>query len=470
MVSPITFSGIASAGIDTSSLIKAILDQERTARVQPLEDKVSALEDTNSAFSQLKSKLNTLAGLASKFRAINGGGLSKTAASSNESVLSASAASGAAPGNYAITVSSLAQIGSSSFNDRFSSTTAVINSSIDNGSAAANRTVSVTIGTGVSQETVDVVLDSTTTIDQFVTSYNSSATKSYASLVNVGTAGSPSYAISISSNQSGTEAGTISISVGSEIITAGSGALATRTTTQATDASLTISGISGSITRGSNTITDLISGVTFDLQGLGTSTVSVKANAAGSINEINDFVDAYNDILSFIEENDLVVEGESDSGRTNIFGPLARTSLDEGLLSAIREGISAANSPGSAVSILAELGITTQRDGTLAFDQDRFKNAVGSDANGVANVLQSLGESLTATATGRITSYTRFGGIIDTEMNSNISQLTDFNQRLQDIEGSLARREQALVAQFARLESLMGSLNQQQSALASITG
>src|SRR5262245_19753709 len=110
----VNFSGLAS-GIDFNSLIDAQQDQERKTRINPLETQVSSLSDTNDSFGELKSLLEDLSSAAQVFRTLSGGVLAKTATSSNESVVTASATNGATNGTYSITVSNKAQNATFSF-------------------------------------------------------------------------------------------------------------------------------------------------------------------------------------------------------------------------------------------------------------------------------------------------------------------------------------------------------------------
>lgn len=468
----ITFTGLAS-GIDSSALIQSILDQKRKAQENPLKTRITELTNTNSAFTDLKSLLDKLNTSAQKFRALNGGVLAKSLTSTDETILTGSAGNGAKPGSYQIDVSARAKNATQSFDDRFAAGTSVINSNINNGDTAANRTVSYTIGTGSEQETVNIVLTNTTTASDFVTSFNASSTKARASLVNVGTSATPSYAVVVNSNNEGTSKGSIAVSVGSGVTDPNGdtlttdGAFVTDTDSPATDAQFTLTGVTGLITRSSNTVTDVIDGVTLNLQSLGTSTITVAQDASKTTSDVQDFVDAYNEVVNYLAKNNTVQRQEDGGNVTNIFGPLAHTSIDESLLSTLRSAIPLAGTSGRTVNIFADLGITTERDGTLKFDTDKFQTALANDSAGVELITQNLGESLGAVQ-GKIASYTQFNGIIDQAFNSNSTSITSAQDRINSVEALLAKEEESLVAQFARLESTIGKLNSQQSALASL--
>lgn len=469
----ISFSGLAS-GIDSTSLIEALLGQERKARITPLEDKITQFQDTNSAFSRLKELLGNLQTAAQKFRVLNGTALVKTALSSDETIISASASNSAANGTYAVVVDALARNATYSFRSSgqtYASADAVINSSINNGAAEADRTVSIQTGQGDEQETVDVVLTDSSTLNDFVTQFNSSSTKAVASLVNIGSSTSPDYRVVITGSNQGLEKGEVSVTLGSEITGAGSGAWDDNSISQAQDASFRIGGVGAgsgdTITRSSNTISDVIPGITFSLQAAGSATISIQDDSESTASSIQEFVDAYNEVISFISENDIVTRDEGGAEIENIFGPLASTSLDENLLSALRSALTGSSTSGRSINVLSDLGITTERDGTLKFDQAVFESAMSQDPEAVRTITSTLGESLAAT-NGTIAQFTRFNGLIDSAFNSNTSAITQAQNRIAEEEKRLGAYEQALIAQYARLEQLISQLNSQQSTLASI--
>ena len=463
----INFSGIAS-GIDSAALIDAIIEQKRSAQVTPLETKVQDYEDTDTALEELKDLLEELKSAASLFRSLNGGAIAKDAISSNESILTATAANGAASGSYSFNIAQLAANATLSFDDRYASASDKIYAGMDDEASAADRTVTIKTGTGSEQESVDIVLTSSSTVSDFINSFNSQSSKAVASLVNMGSSSSPSYAIVITSNESGSSNGEIADPiVGSAITDSGSGAFLTYDREQASDAVFTMQGITGSITRSSNTVSDVISGVTLNLQATGSAGLTVASNSDDTIAALQDLVDKFNAVVEFIKENDAIVTEEIDGETENIFGPLAKTELDDNLLSALRSALNSAGLSGQSVNILADLGITTERDGTLKFDSDVFKTAFAASPSDVQSILENLGEELAATG-GTIDNFTRFNGLFDTTIAANKSAISSIQTRISDFESRLSQEEENLTALYARLESLIGSMQQQQSALQSI--
>lgn len=445
----INFSGIAS-GIDSNSLIDAMIDAQREVRITPNENKVTQLEETNSSMAELKTKVLALKDAAYKFTTLSGGGLSKQATSSDESTVTAAASNSATDGTYTATVTTLAKNATGSFNYDFASSSSAV--------SAAGGTVTVTIGSGTSAESFDITVNAgTTTAADFVNQFNSKTTKAVASLVKIAT---DQYRIVISTNQQGTAEGSLSISSTAADFDA-------TTIDDADDAVFSISGIGTSITRSTNTIADVIPGLTFNLQNTGTATISVGTDVASTTTTVQDFVDAYNDVVAFMAKNNGITRDDSGSEVKNIWGALAQTRVDDNMLTALRSAISGSTySSGTQIRIFADLGITTERDGTLKFDGDTFASALAKEPNSVNSVLQNFGDTIATTA-GTIAQFTRFGGLFDITTNANQSTIDNLKKRIAEAEASLAQQRENLVARFARLESLMGNLQSQQSALTS---
>ncbi len=462
----VNFAGIAS-GIDSAGIIDAIIQQETNARITPKEKKVTDLEETNSVLAELDDKFTALKAVLEDFTTITANFPVNQAESSDETTASATASGTAIPGTYALTVTTLAKNATTSFSDSFSSPSAVINSAI---TPTGNSDVVYTIGNGSDQITVTIPVTATTTVDEFITTFNNTTTRATASAVNVGTSAAPDYRIVVNTNDSGTQKGEIvSIAVGSDITSAGSFAAAP-TTSNATNAVFSLSGISGSIIRQTNDVADVISGVTFNLKtGAGaTATITVGKDSAGSTGKVQEFIDQYNEIVTFITENNLIIREEEGEDVTNIFGPLSSTDVDNNALFAIRSEIAGAvYNSGSLVKIFADIGITTERDGTLKFKSEDFQKALASEPNSVTQLSRIFADRV-ATTGGTIDQFVRFNGLFDTVVNNNKSLVTDINDQIARAQALIDKQAETIRLRFARLEGLIGGYQSQQNALNSV--
>jgi flagellar hook-associated protein 2 len=476
----INFSGIAS-GIDTEGLIKATSDATRSTRVKPSEKKISELSESNDALDKLKSLLKTLQTNVNTFSSVGTGLLQKRASSADETVVTAASSSQASNGSYDLTVTQMARGHTISI----ASTTTYTSSSatISGGAPDFTETMTFTVGSA----TVEVPIDQTTTLSGFVTAFNGATSNAVASVVNVGTSASPDYRILIKSNKTGTADGQISINAGDLATLAARvpPAFDQRTEVAAQNAQFTISGISGTITRGTNAVADLIPGVTFNLKATGGPTaITVSDDTTATTAKVQEFIDAYNEVVAFIQENNQVVRQEDGENVTNTFSPLSLTQVDDNALQSIRGEISQSayyntgesSTATNEIRIFAELGITTDSDpynsttgtggGSLKFDSTVFSSAVSKEPDSVRQIMQNFADAV-GRQTGVIQQYIGFNLILDNSINSNKDQISDLNDRIAQAEAAILATEASMRQRFARLESTIGRLQNQQNALTS---
>lgn len=461
----VTFSGMVS-GIDTESLINATSDATRAAKVTPKEEKISEMKSENSALEELKEMLNNLKTVVDGFSTLNGGAVARSATSTDETVVAASANKYGKKGSYNVEVSSLAKNSSYTLisDTPYTSPTAKINDTITD-----TQTVDFTIGSPTPLETVSIDVTASTTLADFVSEFNSKSDHATASLINRGTNSNPDYVVMVVSNSSGSENGIATVNIPEELKAGGGGSRVWDTgcvSVAGSDAVFSINGVD--VTRKSNTINDVIDGLTFSLSSIGTATVTVDTDKEQTVANLKEFVDLYNEIVEYISKNDEVTREENGSEVRNIYGSLAKTNTDENLLSALRSDISTAKATAeNSIRIFADLGITTERDGTLAFKSETLEAALDQDANAVNEITISLGDSMGLTG-GTIYSYTRLNGMIDVSINSNNTQISDLNDRIARAEELILKTEENMRARFARLEATMSELQSTSSSLTSL--
>ncbi len=470
----ISFSGLAS-GIDSKALIEATTAAARKQRVEPNETKVSELEETNSTLDELKTKLSTLQTALKEFATLSGGGVVKQGQSSDETKVSATATNAASNGTYGVTVTQLARNHTYTFRSNsgtYSSATQAIAPALSTSGTAAER-VTVTVGSPTALETVTIDLTSATTLSGFVSSFNSQATTAQASVVNVGTDASPDYRIMLNSFNTGVTEGQLTVTIGANITGAGVGqgdAFNNNSENTAANSTFTVAGV-GTISRESNTIADVIPGVTFNLRALGTASVSITDDAAATLGKVQEFVDAYNEAVNFIKENNQITREEDGQNVTNIFSPLSKTRVDDNALLSLRSAISSTRySPGdgtlNSIKIFADLGITTQRDGTIKLDEDDFTTALTTEPESVNEILTTFADTTSVTG-GTIDQYIRFNGLIDITLNGNKELISSLNDRIALAEAAILKQEEQMNQRFSRLEGLIGRLQSQQTSLTS---
>ena len=213
------------------------------------------------------------------------------------------------------------------------------------------------------------------------------------------------------------------------------------------------------ITRSTNSVTDVVAGVTLNLAAADATkhvnlTVARDTDAVAS--KINDFISAYNKLSSTV--TNLHQKGgtlEADNSATSVISQL------QGVFN------QPANITGGSYSWLAQIGVSFQKDGTLALDKDAFSKAMNTDFKGVV----SLFTDTTSGFAGRL--YTAASNMLDTNglLDSRISGL---NTRINSLDDNIDREnvrltsvETRLRKQYASLDSLLGTMKNTSNYLAS---
>lgn len=457
------FSGLAS-GIDSASLIDAVIEAKQIKN-DLRKKQVEEITAESESLDEFKSKITALSDIIDKFRTINGGGVSKKATTTDSDVVTATASAAATNGNYALTVTSVADSAKGSFDYAFSSDTAVV--------SALGGDVTVTVGTGGDQVVITKTATAgVTTLSDLVNAFNSDSTAAgrvSASAVNIGTESSPDYRLVFTTLETGTALGTLALSDSTA-------ELGANTVDNATDSVFSLGGIGSNITRSTATISDVITGVSFNLVAAsGTpATVTVSNDADTTATNIEEFIDAYNEIIEYYNENNTVERTQEGSKIINVFGTLAKARTDNDFISAFRLDMAAATSAnGTSITSMADLGILTNRDGTLTFNKEStvdivvgFADAVDSDPVGVTEVLNSFADSL-AGIDGTIYQYTKFGGQIDIAIDSNDGEIENISNAIAQLDRQTDKMRESLTLRFARLESTTSRLQSQQQSLTS---
>jgi flagellar hook-associated protein 2 len=234
----------------------------------------------------------------------------------------------------------------------------------------------------------------------------------------------------------------------------------------ASNASLTINNVP--ITSTTNTVEDAIPGVTLTLAKKDPATtvmVEVTESADEAKAQLEAFVKAYNDLMSFVsEQKTAAAAGEPSIGRDS----LVRT-LRLGLTDAMRgEYLDA----GDVYTRLSTVGLEFESTGTIKVNAAALKTAVLDDpdavrklfvgADGASGVFGALKE--------RIEGYTTAGGFVQAAKNRLKDQILKIDSRLDTMEMQLELRRVTLQQEFMAADQLMTQLKGQSSSLQALGG
>ncbi len=383
---------ISSAGIGSGLDVNGIVSQLMTLERQPLTALArseAGLQAKLSAYGTLKGALSAVQSSISDLKNISKFNTPK-ASVGDASIMAVSATSIAVEGSYAVEVKQLAsaqKLASKAFAD-ITTTVGTGTLSIQVGSGAAQN-----IAIGVGQSSLAGIRDA----------INEAKVGVQATLLNDGTG----YRLALTAQSTGTANGIkLTISGDGDALdlddaglsqlaydaagSPGNGKNLTETVA-AQDAILKVDGIDN-ITKASNTVTDVIQGVTLNLQqasAADTSTVvSVTRDSATVKAAAEGFVKAYNDLDKIVK--DLTFYNPETRER----GALQGDNSVHRLLSQVRSSLTRPL-PGlsGAYNLLSQVGIGFDIDGKLALDGTKFQEALDNNFYDIGGLFATQGRA-----------------------------------------------------------------------------
>jgi flagellar hook-associated protein 2 len=465
--------GVGS-GLDSNTIVSKLVALER----QPITDLQTAatkIQAKISAFGQIQSAASTLHDAAQKL-ANPAIWSSTTSTSSDSNAVSFTTDTGAAVGNYTVSVTALAAPQSVVTNTALTSTTSTLGSgtlTIDLGTWSGNA---FTAKTGTSS--INVNIDATDTLEDIRDKINGAGAGVMASIVN----DSSGARLAISSSTTGAGNGfriTTSDSDGNNTDDAGLSALAydpanstagTKLTRTAADAAATINGVD--VTSSTNKFSDVLTGISFTVGKLTTTTskdvppvvtdspvnVQVSQDNDTISKAINDFATSYSALAKLLSDDTKY----DDSTKTA--GPLQADSTAVSIMNQFRALIGSSTPASSKYQTLSSIGLTIQTGGTLTVDSTKLTNALGnlsdvkklfsnadlsnSANDGIATKLRTLTDDLMG-----------FDGALTTR-TAGLNQSVADNQKQQDaLDARATLYENRLKAQYSALDTTMANLN-----------
>jgi flagellar hook-associated protein 2 len=406
--------GLASPGIGSNLDIDGIIGKLMAVEQQPLttlakkeagfQAKIAAFGGLNGALSSFQNALSTLSNPA-KFKAV-------TASPADATILSSTATSAAVAGNYSVNVTQLAQAQTITSGSRASTTAPLAD--------GAKTTLTFQFGTIAGGKVQDGVYQNDPLATQPAPTFTEDATKGAGTVVidssnnslqgirdainkaNIGVTativsdGSATpYRLVFTSNATGA-ASSMKISVARDPLappdTTLSDLLAydpagTQNLTQtaaAQDSKLTVNGIA--VTAKSKDVSEAIQGVTLSLSKIGSTTVAVARDTGSVTASVNTFIKSYNDLNKTIQ-NLTAYDADKKTG-----GPLLGDSSVLAVQSQLRAMLGG-NLPDAsgALKNLPAIGVTFQKDGSMAVDTAKLNKAIADNFDDVAGLFTSTG-------------------------------------------------------------------------------
>jgi flagellar hook-associated protein 2 len=468
-------TGLVS-GIDSSKIIEATLAQKKLP-LQRMEAQKVGTKSKISKVSEIIGKMNALKDQMEKMDE-QSEVLKLTGTTGDEELLTVNATGDAMPGSYGLDIDQLATHakyrtdGWASKDDEVKAGTLIISvNGADPEFDPAEDLVKITIDKG---DTVAEVLDK----------INDSGAEVNASFVFDGT----KYHLQITNKESGfgrtldvdgnPDPGTVDSDAakaleitytgtgltGTDFDFGDSGNLKDSDGDLVKNALVTLDGLDMEFTE--NSLGDVLDGVTLELLEVGTTTFEVAKDKEGTKENVQAFVDSYNEVISLINRSVSVTEN-SDRTRT-----LAGDTTIQHLKNALRDLISGEldNMTGN-FSALSHIGITSSGSGTLKLDADDLADALDADMDSVGRLFSQDTDGLADLLIEKVESYTdSLDGILIEKKDSLNDVIRNIDKRIFRLEDRIDRIEQQMVKKFSRMEVTISMLQAQGQSLTGLGG
>lgn len=463
--------GVGS-GIDIGSIVKALVDAEKAPKTLQLNRLEAA---TTERFSGLGSLKSALSNFQSAVKSLNQTSLfeARTATSSDSARLTASATKDALAGSYQVKINTLASASKVASREIASGTTAQFNTGKLEVKLGGTSVASVTVADGA---TLSQIRDSINTQSQskgvtanLITDPSDNSTRLVLSSTKTGA--NQHVTIDVTNLTGGAYAplggGKVELdqlAISNSVAAFSDASPNAGFITAPGNASLEIDGVA--ITSTENAVTGAIAGVTLSLKGVTEVgkpvTVDVGVDKAGVKSNLQKFVDAYNKLMSTSAQLTSVVQvGE---GKEPVTGPLVGDATVRGLVSGIRNELVKLTGEGG-VRALADLGITTQKDGTLKLDDSKLTTALNDNFDKVASYLTGE-KGLMGRLDKSVDNFSKTGGVLDQRIKGLQTTLSSIDKQREALDLRIAKVQERLVAQYTAMDQLVGRLQKTSESLA----
>lgn len=220
------------------------------------------------------------------------------------------------------------------------------------------------------------------------------------------------------------------------------------------DAAFSMNGVS--FQRSSNTVSDTISGLTFELKDISATAVTLKLerDTTTARNNFDDFVKAYNDLNSDIRSKTFI------NGETGARGPLRELRSIRELSSQLRQLVIGDATSGT-ITNLSELGISFDNSGKMTLEDSAALETILANTPDDLNTFFSTSSSPIQSIYTHLQGYTSTDGIIDTLEDGVSDKIDLLNKKIKKEEVYLSDYEEKQRDIFTQLELMLEQGNSQ---------
>jgi flagellar hook-associated protein 2 len=434
-ISPQTFTGVSKFSTDFQSILSRAVSIANLP-VKALQQDQRDLTDKKVALSSLSATVNNLASSVSALASL-GSNKSLGASSTNISVATATVSGTPQTGTYTVSnITSLARQASS------------VSGGFSNASSATVAGSGKYLQLAVGSSTWDLNLtEATNNLNGVRDAINNLGAGVTATIITTGGT-TPEYHLSITANNTGANPIELRTATGDSTTNI------LQTLDAGSDAQFKLNG--QSVTRKTNSITDVIPGLTLSLSGTTSGSdsaqITVSSDRSGLSAALNNLVRTYNAVVDSVDQ---------------------QTGKDAGVLSGdisireVREAMTALVSYTGTGSIqsLTDLGISLDDKGNMSFDSSAIDNLSDDQLAGAFSFLGSATTGLGAVAS-------QLTGLSDPATGLFEQQQADYDKTVQSMSDQIAaisdriqNMQLTLQAKLQAADALLAQLDQQQGML-----
>lgn len=440
--------GIGS-GLPITDWVNMMVKAEATPKMKQFQSQQTKLDTQLSSYGQLKSSLSEFKDMLEKMQKDEAFEKRSVTINGKDQPFSATADKNAISGNFDISVQQLASEQKTTLNGV-------------NADAKFSGTLDFSVGKDGS-ETFSVDIKEGSSLKEVADAINKSPdNKGVKATILAGNDGTSR--LVLVGQDTGEE---------NQFTVAGSGSteladmLGGQSTQPAKDAKFTVDG--QNMTSSTNKVKNAIQGITLELTDVSekvgtdaykTNRITVDYDRDGVKDSLKKFVDAYNKVI------DVTTELTKYNKETKKAAPLTGDSLTRSLNTEMRGILTAPDENNKDIKFLADLGITSDRDGKLQIDDKKLDGALEKHFTQAGDMFGGK-DGIIGKMESLMKDYVGTGGTLTEKDKTLQEQKSKLDTQISAFEKHMKEYEARVTAQFSALDQSIAQMNQQMSTLMS---
>ncbi len=215
-------------------------------------------------------------------------------------------------------------------------------------------------------------------------------------------------------------------------------------------------------------ISDVALGLNINLKKIGKTELTVSPSSDNVKKEITSLIDTYNDFVKEINDNSAYsTDVNTPSGILS--DDYSVKALGPDLASLLGTKVTTKD---SGFTSLFDLGMEINKDGTISLDEKKLDSALSSSFDDVKNLflgdedkgIKGLGDILN----DKLRDMTSDSGTLTGEKNAAQEKIDRLKKNIEESQARLKKKYDLMAQQFVRLDSLIGTMNNQSKYLTGI--